>query len=51
MREALWLVSNGVPWDVAMDMDAVDRQAFAIIFSEFQGHKFNTRTMRFEDDK
>ena len=33
-----------------MSMDAVERGAMAIIFSEFNGHKFNTRTMRFEDN-
>ena len=40
---------NGVPWDVAMRMGEADRAAMCVIFSEFQGHKFNTNTMRFED--
>ena len=41
---------NGVPWDVAMNLDDVERAAMCVIFSEFQGHKFNTQTMRFEDN-
>lgn len=39
---------NGVPWGEAMEMDAPMRAACGIIFSEFNGHKFNTSTMRFE---
>ena len=40
---------NGVPWDEAMNMDPVLRAACGITFSEFNGHKFNRNTMRFED--
>ncbi len=51
MREALWLVKNGVPFDVAFGVDDVTRAAWSIIFSEMEGAKFNTRTMQFEDPK
>lgn len=47
--EALWLVKNGVPFDTAFALDDVTRAAFCIKFSEFEGHKFNYRTMEFEE--
>jgi len=47
----LWLVHNGVPFDLAFAVADIDRTAMAIIMSEFNGNKFNMDTMRFEDDK
>jgi len=38
-------VKNGVPFDVAFQMDDMMRAAQAIIFSEFEGNKFDFRTM------
>ena len=49
--EALWLVHNGVPFDVAFQMPDVDRFAMCIVFSGFQGAKFDWDRMRFEDPK
>lgn len=47
-REILWLVKNGVPWDVAACMEPIQRQATAVIFSEMEGHTFDWYAMRFE---
>ena len=49
LREALWLVKNGVPFDVAFSLDDVTRAAWSIVFSQMEGHKFNWSTMRFEE--
>ncbi|MDE2354945.1 MAG: hypothetical protein KGL17_07980 [Betaproteobacteria bacterium] len=51
MRECLWLVKNGIPFDVAFGLDDVTRAAWCIVFSEQGGAKFNWRTMEFEDDR
>jgi hypothetical protein len=40
-EECCWLVKNGVPFDVAFDLDDVDRSAMSIHFSRFEGNKFN----------
>lgn len=48
MRDALWLVRNGVPFDVAFDMSDARRSAFSIIFSEFEGSEFDLDAMRFK---
>lgn len=45
----MWLVRNGVPFDVAFQLDDNTRTAFAIIFSGFEGAKFNWNRMVFED--
>jgi len=34
---------------VAFALDDVTRGAYSIIFSEFEGAKFNWQTMRFDD--
>lgn len=47
----MWLVHNGVPFDLAFQLDEMTRAAFAIVFSGFHGAKFNWNTMRFEDPK
>lgn len=44
--EALWLVHNGVPFDLAFSLDETHRAAFAIIFSGFHGSEFDWDTMR-----
>jgi hypothetical protein len=51
MRECLWLVKNGIPFDVAFNLDDATRAAWSIIFSEFEGAQFNWQDMRFEEDK
>lgn len=47
--EALYLVSNGVPWDVAMNADDAWREAMAIIFGELKGAKFDWSAMNFRE--
>jgi hypothetical protein len=50
-NECLWLVHNGVPFDVAFSLDDAKRMWMAIKFSEFGGRKFNLETMEFEEEK
>ncbi len=49
MREALWLVRNGIPFDVAFTVDDVTRAAWCIVFSEMEGNRFNWNRMQFEE--
>jgi hypothetical protein len=42
-------VRNGVPFDVAFSLGEVERAAWCVIFSEFEGATFDWRTLRFED--
>jgi hypothetical protein len=44
------LVRNGVPFDVAFSVDDATRTAFSIVFSEFEGNKFNYERMEFEKE-
>jgi hypothetical protein len=50
MKECLWLVRSGIPFDVAFSLDDVTRAAWCITFSEFEGNRFNWSTMEFDDD-
>lgn len=50
MNEALWLVHNGIPFDVAFSLDDVTRSWMSIKFSEFNGAKFSIETMMFEKE-
>lgn len=38
---------NGVSLDVAMSLSDIDRAGWSIIFSEFQGNKFDVDRMEF----
>jgi len=38
-----------VPWDKAWELDEVERQGYAIMFSEFKGAEFDVHTMSFKD--
>jgi hypothetical protein len=51
VRECLFLVRNGIPFDVAFEVDDVTRAGWAIIFSEQDGARFNFGTMEFEESK
>jgi len=51
LRECLWLVKNGIPFDVAFSLSDIERSAYAIIFSEQEGAKFNWNSMQFEEQK
>lgn len=46
--ESLWLVHNGVPFDLAFSLDDRTRVGFAIVFSQFHGHVFDWDRMRFK---
>ncbi len=39
---------NGVPFDVAFEMEEETRIAFCIVFSMFRGRKFDWDAMEFE---
>lgn len=43
-----WLIKNGVPYDVAVSMDRLQRAAFAIHFSRFEGSRFNIERLEWE---
>jgi len=45
----MWLVHNGVPFDVAFSLDDAMRQAMAIKCSEFHGAEFDLNTMSFKE--
>ncbi|GAC1626785.1 MAG: hypothetical protein NVS9B10_15070 [Nevskia sp.] len=51
MRQALWLVKNGVPFDTAMNLDPVAMFAWSVIFREFEGAEFDDRSFRFKEQK
>lgn len=51
IRECLWLVKNGVPFDVAFSLDDVTRAGWSIAFSEMGGAKFNWNSMQFEEQQ
>jgi hypothetical protein len=51
MRQRIWLVKNGIPFDVAFAVDAATSSAWAIMFQEFEGAEFDLHTMRFKDRK
>lgn len=50
MRECLWLVKNGIPFDVAFSLSDTHRAAWCIVFSELGGRKFNWTSMAFEEE-
>lgn len=50
IKECLWLVKNGVPFDVAFQLDDVTRAAWCITFSEMDGARFNWSSIKFEKE-
>lgn len=48
IREGLWLIKNGIPFDVAFSLDDIHRVGWSIIFAEMNGATFNWETMAFE---
>lgn len=50
MRECLWLVMHGIPFDVAFQLDDITRAGWCIAFSEMEGGKFNWSSMSFDKD-
>ena len=51
LREALYLVKNGVPFDVAFSMRRTERHAWSIVMGELEGGQFNWASFSFEDPK
>lgn len=51
MKEILWLVKNGVPYNEVFNLDDTVIVAWSILFSEMEGNKFNWSTMKFEEKK
>lgn len=49
MRECLWLVKNGIPFDVAFSLDDLTRAAWCITYSEMEGSAFDWDAMKFKD--
>lgn len=49
LQEALWLVFNHVPFDLAFTIDETTRAGFAIIFSRFHGNDFDFGTMTYRE--
>lgn len=49
IRNALFLVRNGVPFDTAFQLDEVTCAAFCIILSEQDGSEFSFETMSYKD--
>ncbi|WP_155404644.1 hypothetical protein [Enterobacter ludwigii] len=48
-NECLWLVRNGIPFDVAFSLSDSRRQWMAIKFSEFNGAEYDLDTMTFKE--
>jgi hypothetical protein len=48
LNETLWLIKNGIPFDVAWSLDQTERYVWSIIFGIFEGGNFNRETMQFE---
>jgi hypothetical protein len=44
----LWLVKNGVPYDVAFSLDPFDLYAYSIIFGEMAGNTWNWKRMAWD---
>jgi hypothetical protein len=52
MRQALYLISKGIPFDIAFEIDETKRSAWCIMFSEIEGgRKYNFITNEFEEVK
>lgn len=46
--ESLWLVKNGVPYDVAFSLSAPERFAYVVIFGGFEGNDFCWNELRWK---
>jgi hypothetical protein len=44
--QTLWLVKNGIPYDIAASLDFVEAKAWAIIFGTFEGGSYDWRSDR-----
>jgi hypothetical protein len=44
-------VRNGIPFDVAFQLDDLTRTAWCIVFSEMEGNEFDWHAMQFKEQK
>ena len=51
LKHRLWLVKNGVPYDVAFSLSKTDATAYGIIMGEFEGGEFDYHCMSWKDKK
>ncbi len=49
--DCLYLVRNGVPFDVAFCLPDDERMAFVIALGRLGGHVFDDRALRWKDPK
>jgi len=47
--DPLYLVRNGVPFDVAFSLPADERLAWVVVFGELDGREFDWRAMRWRE--
>lgn len=45
----MWLIKNGVPYDVAFSYTAEERFAACVVMSEFEGKTFDWEAMAFKE--
>jgi len=48
-RDCLWLVKNGVPYDVAFGMNDEMRVAHVIVLGEYEGNDWDYNAMRWKE--
>ncbi len=46
----LYLVKNGIPFDVAASLDDEERLAWSVIFGEFEGGHFEWETLSWKKE-
>ncbi|MEW9304554.1 hypothetical protein ACETRX_03840 [Labrys portucalensis] len=44
----LYLVKNGVPYDVALSLSSSEALAHYVVFGEFEGNKWDWKEMKWE---
>jgi hypothetical protein len=49
LRECLWLIKHGIPFDVAFQVDDITRTAWCIVFSEQEDNRFNWDSMTWDE--
>lgn len=49
--DCLYLVRNGVPFDVAFCLPPDERLAFVVALGRLDGHEFDFSTMRWKEHK
>lgn len=51
LRQALFLVRRGVPWEVATNLSPAELLAYCVVCGELDGGRWSWRAMRWEDAK